>query len=226
MAGDGAGELVGRETAENGPAPGVRGRSARAFWLRQMLQWHWISAAISLIGMLAFAVTGITLNHAGAITAKPEIVARTQAMAPAAAAALASESRARAPLPSAAATWVEDAFGLRVADADAEWSRDEIYLAVPRPGGDATLTIGRATGEATVEDTDRGWVAYFNDLHKGRHAGAAWALFIDVFAAASIVFCLTGLALLWLKAVARPSTWPLVAAGLLIPAAVAVFLIH
>ena len=37
---------------------------SRAFWLRQMRQWHWISAAICLIGMLLFAVTGITLNHA------------------------------------------------------------------------------------------------------------------------------------------------------------------
>ena len=40
---------------------------SRAFWLRQMRQWHWISAAICLIGMLLFAVTGITLNHAGKI---------------------------------------------------------------------------------------------------------------------------------------------------------------
>ena len=31
------------------------------FWLKQMRQWHWISAAICLIGMLLFAVTGITL---------------------------------------------------------------------------------------------------------------------------------------------------------------------
>ena len=36
----------------------------RAGFLRQVLRWHWISAAICLIGMLLFAVTGITLNHA------------------------------------------------------------------------------------------------------------------------------------------------------------------
>jgi hypothetical protein len=46
---------------------------SRAFWLRQMRQWHWISAAICLIGMLLFAVTGITLNHAGKIESKPVI---------------------------------------------------------------------------------------------------------------------------------------------------------
>ena len=30
---------------------------SRAFWLRQMRQWHWISAAVCLIGMLVFALT-------------------------------------------------------------------------------------------------------------------------------------------------------------------------
>ena len=30
----------------------------RSFWLKQLHQWHWISAALSLIGLLLFAVTG------------------------------------------------------------------------------------------------------------------------------------------------------------------------
>ena len=39
-----------------------------------MRQWHWISAAVCLIGMLLFAITGITLNHASQIESKPSIV--------------------------------------------------------------------------------------------------------------------------------------------------------
>ena len=35
---------------------------SRAFWLRQMRQWHWISAAICLIGMLLFAITLVVLG--------------------------------------------------------------------------------------------------------------------------------------------------------------------
>ena len=35
---------------------------ARSFWLKQLHSWHWISAALSLVGMILFAVTGITLN--------------------------------------------------------------------------------------------------------------------------------------------------------------------
>ena len=45
----------------------------RSFWLRQFQRWHWISAAICLIGMVLFAATGITLNHAGSLESKPVV---------------------------------------------------------------------------------------------------------------------------------------------------------
>ncbi|MZE43442.1 hypothetical protein GTY49_10850, partial [Streptomyces sp. SID5477] len=47
---------------------------ARSFWLKQLHSWHWISAAVSLVGMILFAVTGITLNHAASIPAEPVTV--------------------------------------------------------------------------------------------------------------------------------------------------------
>ncbi|MBU2328652.1 MAG: PepSY-associated TM helix domain-containing protein, partial [Alphaproteobacteria bacterium] len=42
-------------------------RRIPAFWVRQFHTWHWMSSAICLVGMILFAVTGITLNHAGSI---------------------------------------------------------------------------------------------------------------------------------------------------------------
>jgi hypothetical protein len=57
-------------------------------------------------------------------------------------------------------------------------------------------------------------------------AGDAWKWFLDIFAFAGLVFALTGLVLLWLHAQKRRITWPLVAAGLAIPAAVAIIFIH
>ena len=111
------------------------------------------------------------------------------------------------------------------ASADAEWSQ-EIYVSLPRPGGDAWLSIDLDTGEARYEITDRGWIAWLNDLHKGRHTGLAWSLFIDVFSVACVVFCITGLVLLQLLAGQRPSTWPLVGLGLVIPLLLAIFFIH
>ena len=47
--------------------------SNRSIWLRRLLTWHWISSALALFGMLLFAITGITLNHAGQIPATPEV---------------------------------------------------------------------------------------------------------------------------------------------------------
>ncbi|MEB0160925.1 PepSY-associated TM helix domain-containing protein, partial [Pseudomonas sp. AH2 (2023)] len=45
----------------------------RSFWLKQLHSWHWISAAGSLVGMILFAITGITLNHAAQIPAEPVV---------------------------------------------------------------------------------------------------------------------------------------------------------
>ena len=99
---------------------------------------------------------------------------------------------------------VERAVDLNPAGRPGEWSDGEVYVAMPRPGGDAWVSIDRTSGAITSERTDRGWVSYLNDLHKGRNAGTAWFWFIDVFAVACIVFTLTGLLLLQMHARHRP----------------------
>ncbi len=200
---------------------------SRAFWLRQMRQWHWISAAICLIGMLLFAVTGITLNHASIIEARPAVTAITKTMPPDLLRQLKADlPKGKGIVPQALANWVSGQMSVSVGGREAEWSAQEIYVALPRPGGDAWLSIDLASGEARYERTDRGWISYLNDLHKGRNTGAVWSLFLDVFAVACVVFCATGLVLLQLLATGRPSTWPLVALGLVIPALLAIFFIH
>ena len=88
------------------------------------------------------------------------------------------------------------------------------------------VAIDRQSGEMTWEVTDRGWIAYLNDLHKGRDTGDVWRLFIDVFVLASLVFIGTGFVLLWLHVRNRPATWPLTGLGFLIPFLLALFFIH
>lgn len=199
----------------------------KTFWLKQLHTWHWISSAISLIGLLLFAFTGITLNHAGEIGAEP-ITATTPAQLPPpliARIAPRTGEPVKAPLPAPVAAFVAERYPT-AARGKAEWSADEIYLPLPRPGGDGWIAIDRVSGAVTSEITDRGWVAWLNDLHKGRNSGPAWKWFIDIFSAACFVFALTGLVLLWLHSKRRPSTWPLVGAGLAIPAVLAIFFIH
>jgi len=208
------------------PRPATK-KSRKAFWLKQLHMWHWMSSAISLIGLLLFAVTGFTLNHAADIEAAPVVTEKAAQMPPALLTRLKSSTPAaeKAPLPADVAKWVEDSFPVK-ASGDAEWSADEVYLPAPRPGGDAWVAIDLATGEASSEVTSRGWISYLNDLHKGRNSGGEWSLFIDVFAFACLIFAITGLVLLWLHSAKRKSTWPLVGLGLALPAAIAVIFIH
>jgi hypothetical protein len=189
--------------------------------------WHWMSSAVSLIGLVLFAITGFTLNHAADIEGAPVVTQKSAQLPPALLSRLSRglPADAKAPLPGPVADWVEKTFPVK-ASGEAEWSADEVYLAAPRPGGDAWVAIDRVTGEASSEVTSRGWISYLNDLHKGRNSGGEWSLFIDIFSFACLVFAITGLFLLWLHSAKRKSTWPLVAAGLAIPAAIAIIFIH
>jgi hypothetical protein len=194
--------------------------------MKQLHSWHWMSAAVSLICVLLFAITGITLNHAESIEAKPEVVSRAAKLPAPLLRRLDKPAGDKAPLPAAVAAGVAMAIGLDPAGRPAEWSDSEVYVAMPRPGGDAWVSIDRTTGAISAETTDRGWISYLNDLHKGRNAGAAWKWFIDVFAVACILFTTTGLLLLQILARNRKLTWPLVGLGLLIPIFIAILFIH
>jgi hypothetical protein len=131
-----------------------------------------------------------------------------------------------AALPPAAEHWLAEAFDLRPAGRPAEWAADEVYLALPRPGGDAWLRFDLPAGVAEYELTDRGWIAWLNDLHKGRHTGAAWRLFIDLFALTSVVVSLTGLLILAAHAGSRAAVWPAVGLGVVVPAMLVILFIH
>jgi hypothetical protein len=210
---------------KKGKPPAIN--KARAFWLKQLHTWHWISAGLALAGMILFAVTGITLNHAAQIKATPVVADQTGTLpAPLLTRLAEMPEETAAPVPPAVARWAAQTFKANIGGKPTETTADEVYVALAMPGGDGWLTIDRATGEAQYEVTSQGWVAYINDLHKGRNTGSVWYWFIDVFAAACIVFALTGLTLLWLHSRSRPMTWPLVGLGLLIPVIIALIFVH
>lgn len=202
-------------------------QQSRSFWLKQLHQWHWISAALSLVGMLCFAVTGFTLNHAGQIEAKPKVVDR-KAVLPADLLALLAKGpvEGKRPLPIRVEAWLDKTVDADIARREGEWSAQEVYVALARPGGDAWISVDRETGAVEHEKTTRGAISLLNDLHKGRNAGKAWGWFIDIFAGACVVFAVTGLILLQFHARARPLTWPLVAGGLVIPLLLVILFVH
>jgi len=161
-------------SAERSTAHLVQQQASRGFWLRTLHQWHWISSAVCLVGMLLFAATGITLNHAARIEAKPQVSNRQLELPAPLLAALGTREDGNAPLPGKVAGWLSHELDAAIGRHPAEWSADEVYLSMPGPGSDAWLSIDRETGAVEYEQTRRGWVSYFNDLHKGRNAGPGW----------------------------------------------------
>lgn len=214
-------------TAPSRPvAPAKPRKKVRAFWLKQLHTWHWVSAAVSLAGMFLFAITGITLNHAATIGAEPQVTRAEATLPPPRLAELRADHAADAPLPASVASAVAAAVAVDPTGRAGEWSDEEVYVAMPGPGRDSWVSIDRESGAITAETTWRGWISYFNDLHKGRNAGPAWGWFLDIFAMACLVFCITGLFLLYLHGRQRRMTWPMVGLGLLVPLLIALLFIH
>lgn len=203
---------------------------AKASLLKQLYQWHWISSAICLVGILLFSATGITLNHASQIEAQPTTT-RQETATPSSInlqlQQVAQQATEQKILPNNVKKWLINQQGIRLtSESQIEWSAEEVYISLPKAGGDAWARFSLADAQFEYESTSRGLVSLLNDLHKARHTGAVWQWFIDLFAVACLIFSLTGLFILQQHARRRPMVWPLVGAGLIIPALLVVFFVH
>jgi len=177
---------------------------------------HWISSAICLIGMVLFSLTGITLNHAADIEGEAQIT-ETHGQVPNAILSQLQKQNLSQGFVSWYKQTTEQSLSTGVTP---QWSEYELYIAMPNAGSDKWFTVDLDSGEFYQEQTNRGVVAYLNDLHKGRNTNVIWGWFIDIFAVACIFFSVTGLILLKRYAKGRKSTWPLVLSGLVIPAVI------
>jgi len=196
-----------------------------------MHEWHWISSAIALLGILFFSITGITLNHADSLESGHQSYRSVHQAIPAALVNSLRDNLRQYGEGESAPTeplrvWIRQAFGVDTAGLAADWKENEIDFSLERPGGDAWLKLDLNQAAAEYHVTNAGWIAFLNDLHKGRHAGKVWAGFIDLLAVACIVFAATGFIILKMHASNRALTWPLVALGILVPFLIAVLFIH
>ncbi|GAB5452001.1 MAG: PepSY-associated TM helix domain-containing protein [Halioglobus sp.] len=175
---------------------------------------HWVSSALGLASLFFFSITGITLNHPGWFSSQR------------------SSDYAEVQLTSGwrtefAAADDNGRLGLLAEQVRRHWQislprnidRDDVewVLDYQRPGGVATVVLDVELGVLSLEIVNDGFIALLNDLHKGRHSGAVWVFLIDVTAVICLLFALTGLLLLLVHAGKRPSTWPLVAVGAVLP---------
>lgn len=199
----------------------------RAAWMRTLTTWHWISSALCLVGMLFFASTGITLNNAEYFESTTPAVTRHEGVLPVEVLnELNAAEAAGGALPASLHDWIRLAWGLTISPKATEWSPAEAYVDLKRPGVDAWLSIERSSGSIQYQADDHGWVAYFNDLHKGKNAGRAWSWLITALGIGCVVFSVTGLLILQIHARSRWKVWPITGLGLVIPLLLILLFVH
>lgn len=200
-------------------------KASKSKWKKQIHTWHWVSSAISLICMMLFSITGITLNHAELFESDAAEKTIQKQMPDNILRSLIDSSQKTKRLTEPAITWINTEIGgaLELKELNPEWNDYEIYIQKPIPGGDKWLSLDLQTGEMIYNHSNRGVIAWLNDLHKGRNTHVSWIWFIDIFSIATLVFCITGLVLLHIHAKRRPLTWYITGAGIVFPGIIAFF---
>jgi hypothetical protein len=156
---------------------------ARAFWLKQLHSGTG-SRRVSLIGLIMFAVTGITLNHARQIPRRRVTDDQTASLpAPLLARLAEMPEETTDPVPPPSRAGPQETFKVHIAgQADRNHRRRGLHLpARARRRRLADHRPRHRRGPARTHHARR--VAWLNDLHKGRNTGPVWYWFIDVFAA-------------------------------------------
>jgi hypothetical protein len=179
-------------SAPEGAAPIQRARRRRPLRLRahSVLRWlHIYTSMVSLLVVLFFAGTGVTLNHPDWLAGE-----RTEELT--------------GTLPATWKTgkgidWLVVAEHLRSVNgvhgtvADRREDDREGTLTFRAPGYSADAFIDVRDGSYKLTVSYQGAVGVLNDLHRGRDAGSAWAWLIDVSGVFLVFLSLTGLGLLF-----------------------------
>ena len=143
--------------------------------------------------LLFFAVTGITLNHQGALNAEPKVSRFTGSLDLVWLNPPAGQEVARLEIVDA----LRNGHAIKAALKDFRVDDNEISVTFKGPGYAADAFIDRKKGTYDITESRLGLVAIINDLHKGRDSGSAWSNIIDLSAALMVLVSLTGLTLIF-----------------------------
>lgn len=160
------------------------------------LRWlHIYLSMFSLLLVLFFSATGLTLNH-------PDWFFSTQPKQVDSEGKLPEEWLSGSNTDPNSVSRLEIVEELRkrgVRGALEEFRVDETECLVSfkAPAYAADGFIDRRTGTYRLTTTEEGTVAAMNDLHKGRHSGAVWSKVVDISAIFLVVISLTGLGLVF-----------------------------
>jgi hypothetical protein len=156
---------------------------------RQCRLWHGYLSALAFIALIFFSLTGILLNHPDWLKQGETPPLETSIALPATAIAAA---RRQTDAPRALAALLENRDGIRGAFSSGEIEEDEAFLRFDGVTGNTSVTLDLETGKAMVTQRRADAVTIINDLHRGKNAGAAWKLLIDISSGLFLVLSLIG----------------------------------
>lgn len=192
------------------PAPRVRRRRPLRLRVHTVLRWlHIYSSMVSLLVVLFFAATGVTLNHPDWLAGeRTEEVSGTLP---------ATWKTAKGIDWLVVAEHLRAKHGVHGTVADRTEDDRQGALTFRAPGYSADCFIDVRTGSYKLTVSYQGAVGVLNDLHRGRDAGRTWAWLIDVAGVFLVFLSLTGLSLLfYLKKVRLKGMLTLVGGAVLV----------
>ena len=172
------------------PRDAARRRRPLRLRVHSLLRWlHIYTSMVSLLVVLFFAATGVTLNHPDWLAGE-----RTDELT--------------GTLP---ATWkttqgidwlvvaehLRSAHGVHGTVADRTADDRQAALTFRAPGYSADCFIDVRDGSYRLTVSYQGALGVLNDLHRGRDSGGTWAWLIDVAGVFLVLLSLTGLGLLF-----------------------------
>jgi uncharacterized protein len=215
-AGSNADRIAGLKAAREGLTRGTkRSGSAKNSLHRWTRVVHVYTSMISLLVVLFFSLTGITLNHPDwAFGTKP------------------TRQQIQGTLPANAfvdgkvdwlniTEFLRNTHGVRgaVTDRNSDELQGSVSFRQPGYGAQAFFDVKAKTFDLTVEQ--QGLVGVMNDMHKGRDSGSSWRWLIDVSGGLLVLISLTGLGLQFFLRKRRRSAFATVGIGIVVVAVLA-----
>jgi uncharacterized protein len=177
----------------------------------KVMRWlHVYISMFSLLIILFFALTGITLNHPTWTFGQSERKATQTGTMPA---AWQNDGTVDWLLVS---EYLKAQHGVKGAPHDYRAENGEAIIGFNAPGYQADATIDMKTGAYKITATGLGFVAVMNDLHKGRDVASSWKIVIDISGWFLTLMSITGLSILLFLKKMRLTGLLTAAAGIII----------
>jgi uncharacterized protein len=170
--------------------------TAQRVWKRRVAKYaRWLHIYVSMASLLIvlfFAVTGITLNHADWFARGDSTTEVAGYVDP-----QWTDTAPKDVDRNEIVTFLRHTHGLSGALSDVRVDTDQCEIAFKGPGYAADILIDRKSGKYVLTESRLGIVAVLNDLHKGRDTGGTWRAVVDGAAGLLVLIALTGLTLIY-----------------------------